>query len=213
MHSQPIVTRRLLRWKWRNQKRKSVWITSTASEDFRSCSISRKLPTNPNPIHRTGRPVVTEQTSRSSAQEIDTRFSLDCENTSLFVERSEKDTDKDVDADRGRTVRPVESEQSVDFFTQREEIDIDFRVSGLPHAVVKQAENSRVRELVKKIESHPHRQDLQADLPQNNAYNPFSEKSKKMTRDMGNVELSELCETFPKMQHSEGLLYWNQGIV
>ena len=42
------------------------------------------------------------------------------------------------------------------------EVDIDFKVSGLPHAVVKQAENSRVRELVKKIESHPHRQDLQA---------------------------------------------------
>ena len=63
-------------------------------------------------------------------------------------------------------------------FTQREEIDIDFRVSGLPHAVVKQVENSRVRELVKKIESHPHRQDLQAYLQQSNAYNPFSEKSK-----------------------------------
>ena len=34
------------------------------------------------------------------------------------------------------------------------EVDIDFRVSGLPHAVVKQAENSRVRELVEKIENH-----------------------------------------------------------
>ena len=79
---------------------------------FRSCSAIRRLPTqpNPNPIHRTGRLVVTEQTSRSSAQEIiDTRFSLDCENTNLFVERSEKDkdTDKDVDADRVRTGRPV----------------------------------------------------------------------------------------------------------
>ena len=31
-------------------------------------------PKTPNPIHRTGRPVTTEQTSRSSAQEIDTRF-------------------------------------------------------------------------------------------------------------------------------------------
>ena len=37
----------------------------------------------------------------------------------------------------------------------------------------KQAENSRVRELVKKIENHPHRQDLQADLQQNNLYNQF----------------------------------------
>ena len=37
--------------------------------------------------------------------------------------------------------------------TPFEEVDIDFRESGLPHAVVKQAENSRVRELVKKIEN------------------------------------------------------------
>ena len=93
------------------------------------------------------------------------------------------------------------------------EVDIDFRVSGLPHAVVKQAENSRVRELVKKIENHPHRQALQQDLQQNNAYNPFSEKSKKMIQDMGNVELLVLCETIPKVQCTECLLYWNQGIV
>ena len=91
--------------------------------------------------------------------------------------------------------------------------DIDFRISGLPHSVVKQAENSRVRELVKKIENHPHRQDLQADLQQHNAYNPFSEKSKKMIKDMGNVELFELCETIPKVQCKECLLHWNQGIV
>ena len=65
------------------------------------------------------------------------------------------------------------------------DVDIDFRISGLPHSVVKQAENSRVRELVKKIENHPHRQDLQADLQQNNAYNPFSEKSKKMIEGHG----------------------------
>ena len=127
----------------------------------------------------------------------------------MSFERSDKDNDADenVDADRVRTVRPVGSEQSIDFFTQREEIDIDFRVSGLPHEVVKQAENFRVRELVKKIESHPHRQALQADLQQSNAYNPFSEKSKKMIRDMGNVELFELWETIPQVQCSECFLY------
>ena len=76
-----------------------------------------------------------------------------------------------------------------------------------------QAEISRFRELVKKIENHPHRQDLQADLQQNNAYNPFSEKSKKMIEDMGNVELFGLCETIPKVQCKECFLYWNQGIV
>ena len=172
-------------------------------------------PKTPNPIVRTGRPVTTESPSHSSVQEIDKRFLLGCESTSVSVERSDKDKDADenVDADRVRTGRPVGSEQSIDLFTQREEIDIDFRVSGLPHAVVKQAENFRVRELVKKIESHLHRQALQADLQQSKAYNPFSEKSKKMIRDMGNVELLELCETIPNVQCPECLLYWNQGIV
>ena len=51
--------------------------------------------------------------------------------------------DETGDADRVRTVRPVGSEQSIDLFTQREDIDMDFRVSGLPDAVVKQAENQR----------------------------------------------------------------------
>ena len=182
------------------------------SEVARQAEGSQPTQPNPNPICRTGRPVVTEQTSRSSAQEIDTRFSLDCKNTNLFVERlgKDKDTDKDVDADRDRTGRPVVSGQPTGLSHQ---LEVDFRVSGLPHAVGKQAENSRVRELVKKIESHSHRQDLQADLQQRNAYNPFSEKSKKMIRDMGNVELFELCETIPQVQCSECLLYWNQGIV
>ena len=38
-------------------------------------------------------------------------------------------------------------------------------------------------------------------------------KSKKMIRDIGNVELFELRETFPKVQCSECLLCWNQLIV
>ena len=47
------------------------------------------------------------------------------------------------------------------------EVDIDFRIPGLPHTVAKQAENYRVRELVKKIENHPDRHALQLDLQQN----------------------------------------------
>ena len=120
----------------------------------------------------------------------------------VSVKRSDqdKDADENVDADHVRTGRPG-------LFMQNEDIDIDFRVSGLPHSVVKQAENSRVRELVKKIESHPHRRALQADLQQNNACNPISDESKAMIREMGNVEMFEPCETIPKVQCSECLLY------
>ena len=130
------------------------------SEVSGQADVNQPTQPNPDPIYRTVRPVVTEQTSRSSAQEIETRFSRDCKNTNLCVERPEKDkdTDKEVDADRDRTGRPVGSEQPTGSSTQFEEVDIDFGVSGLPHAVVKQAENSRVRELVKKIESHPHQE-------------------------------------------------------
>ena len=90
---------------------------------------------------------------------------------------------------------------------------MDFRVSGLPHAAVKQAESFRVRELVKKIESHPHREALQADLQQNNVYNPFSDDSKAMIRELGNVEFFELCDTIPKVQCSQCLLCWNLGVI
>ena len=152
---------------------------------------------NPNPNHdRTVRPVVCSQNTSH------TRFSCECKNPDLEEE-----------ANHDRTGRPVVCSQPVSSSSMFNEVDIDFRISEMPHSVVKQAENSRVRELVKKIENHPHRQDLQADLQQNNAYNPFSEKSKKMIKDMGNVELFELRETIPKVQCKECLLYWNQGIV
>ena len=93
------------------------------------------------------------------------------------------------------------------------EHDIDFRVPGLSHAGVKEAEHLRVQELVKKIENHLHREALHADLQQKNVYNSFSKNSKAMIRELGNVELFELCETIPKVQRSHCLLYWNQGIV
>ena len=34
-----------------------------------------------------------------------------------------------------------------------------------------------------------------------------------MVRELGNVELFELCETIPKVQFSHCLFYWNQGMV
>ena len=83
-----------------------------------------------------------------------------------------------------------------------------------PHSVVKEAEHLRVQELVQRIENHPHRAALQADLQQNNIYNPFSEDSKEMMiRELGNVELFELCETTPKVQRSQCPLSWNQGTL
>ena len=66
---------------------------------------------------------------------------------------------------------------------------------------------------MKRIETHPHRAAHQADLQQNNVNNPFSKNSKEMIRELGNVELFELCEPTPKVHCSHCLLHWNQGIV
>ena len=57
-----------------------------------------------------------------------------------------KDADEIVDANHVRTRRLV-YEQLPGLFTQCEDIDIQFRVSGLLHVVVKQAETFHVREL------------------------------------------------------------------
>ena len=111
-----------------------------------------------------------------------------------------------VENDQTSTERPV----TVD---QKEEHNIDFRVRGLSHAVVKEAEHLRVQELVKKIENHPHREALHAVMQHDNVYNPRGENSKEMIHELGDVELFELCETAPKVQCSHCLLYWHQGIV
>ena len=93
------------------------------------------------------------------------------------------------------------------------QVNMDFRIPGLPHSVVKHAQSTSVRELVQKIENHPNRHALQQDLRQNQAYNPFSPESKRMIQDVGNVELFELLETDSKTQCKACLSYLSEGIV
>ena len=83
------------------------------------------------------------------------------------------------------------------------EADMDFRIPGLPHSVVKYAQSTSVRQSVQKIENHPDRHALQKDLQQNQSFNPFSPESKQMIRDVGNIELCELLETEPKKRSAK----------
>ena len=84
-----------------------------------------------------------------------------------------------------------------------------FRIPGPPHAVVKCAQSTSVRELIQKIQNHPDRQALQQDLRQNQSFNPFIsvQNSKRMIQDVGNIELCELLETEPKTQCTMCLSY------
>ena len=51
--------------------------------------------------------------------------------------------------------------------TMLNEVNMDFRIPGLPHSVVKHAQSTSVRELIQKIENHPDRHALQQYLRQN----------------------------------------------
>ena len=190
----------------------------------------------PNPDHdRTGQPVVgTDPRIASSGrktfrcQEIETRsFHEEAVNqdrtgqpvveTGAPQTRSSDDSKSfnvKVKTAHDRTGQPVvERDESGHEQSMLNEVNFDFRIPGLPHFVAKQAESSRVRELVKKIENHPDRHALQLDLQQHKAYNPFSATSKKMIKDVGNVELFELFETDPKTRCKACLSYWSVGIV
>ena len=87
--------------------------------------------------------------------------------------------------------RPVVDHDNLsDEQTMLNEVNMDFRIPGLPHSVVKHVQRTSVGELIQKIESHPDRHALQQDLRHNKAYNPFSAESKRMIQDVGNVELA-----------------------
>ena len=201
---------------------KDNWMKELDSEAARSSKDTQRIQPKPKTqLSRTVSPISEQQFTQEI--EKDVLFGREGTKHSTRTERAVDGSksiqscvsmpvqivDKREDEDQTRTERDVGGQQS----TQLEEIDIDFRVPGLSHAVVKEAFFFRVQELVKKIESDPHREALQADLQQNNVYNPFSNNSKEMIRKLGNVELFELCETITKMQCSQCLLYWNQGIV
>ena len=169
---------------------------------------------------RTGRPVVETSViqTRSSEDSKDPNVETNTENVSdscktrpCHESESFNFGDKTL---RERTERPVVNhDDSSHEQTMLNEANMDFRIPGLPHSVVKHAQSTSVRELIQKIENHPDRQSLQQDLRQNQAYNPFSPESKRMIQDVGNIELFKLLETDPKTQCKACLSYWNIGMV
>ena len=96
---------------------------------------------------------------------------------------------------------------------ERIEEDMDFKIPGLPHSTVKQLQSASVRELIEKIENHPNQHALHRDLQQSQSFNPFSQESKQMIREVGNIELCELLDMEPKTQCKVCLSYWDIGIV
>ena len=94
------------------------------------------------------------------------------------------------------------------------EADMDFRIPGLPHSVVKHAQSTSVRELIQKIENHPDRRCSSTKSTTKSIIQSFSvQNQKQMIQDVGKIELCELLETEPKTQCKVCLSYWNTGMI
>ena len=167
---------------------------------FRNCWRKGRLPTKPqlnqkkqNPINKHGETCEEWATIPVLVERLD----------------EDKDADENVDADLIIKERLV-SGQSIDLFTQLEEVDIDFRVSGLPHAVLKQAENFRVREVVKKIESRPHRQDLRANCSKITSTTHSVTIRKRWFVKWAMSSYSNYSRQFPKCNAQNAFFIWNK---
>ena len=159
----------------------NVFVDLDASNSFHEETVSSD---------RSGQPVV--ETSKTQTRSSDDSKSL---NVELAHDRSEQRVVNHDDSSRDQPML--------------NEVNMDFRIAGLPHSVMKHAQSTSVRGLVQKIQNHPNRHALR----QNQAYNPFSPESKQKIQDAGNVELFELLETESKTQCKACLSFWSEGIV
>ena len=136
-----------------------------------------------------------EQTHERTGRLVATLNTADANDSSRVRSSHESDTFKVED----ELLRKRMEESIADHDESHESImvneaDMDFRIPGLPHSVVKHAQSASVRQLIQKIENHPHRHTLQQDLRQSQSFNPFSPESKQLIQDVGNIELCELLD-------------------
>ena len=167
----------------------------------------------PNPIRdKSGQPGITQDVISVQARSSEDGKSLNVEQTHDRSGQPGKDTVAVPDA---LEVYHEAETLNINDETIRERIeaDMDFKIPGLPHSIVKQLQSASVRELIQKIENHPNRHALQRDLRQNQSFNPFSPESKQMIHEVGNIELCELLDMEPKAQCKVCLSYWDVGIV
>ena len=153
-------------------------------QDERKTSRSQEIRVNsfneePSSSDRTGRHVETEDIQARSSED---SMSLNVEQTH---DRSGRPVNDTVAVQDDPEIYHEAGTLNIDDEKLRERIgaDMDFKIPGLPHSIVKHAQSTSVRQLIQKIENHPNRDVLQQDLRQNQSFNPFSPESK--TNDSG----------------------------
>ena len=123
-------------------------IQTRSSEDSKSLNVEQTR-------DRTGRPVATLHTAEAQ----------DSSRVCSVYESDTLNVDDEVLRKRMEKSIAVHDENHEPMMVT--EADMDFRIPGLPHSVVKYAQSTSARQLIQKIENHPDRHALQKDLQQN----------------------------------------------
>ena len=125
-------------------------------QDGRNTSRSQEINVNSfneelSSSDRTGRPVTDTAAVQDDSQ--------------VYHEANTLNVDEEVLRERMEKSIAVHDENHEPMMVN--EADMDFKIPGLPHSVVKHAQSTSVRQLIQKIENHPNRHALQQDLRQN----------------------------------------------
>ena len=169
-------------------------------EVARLTKSSQPTQPTPNPIReRTGRPVANTAVAKDSS-----RVRSSHESDTFNVED---------EVHRKRMEQSIADHDDIHESMMVHEADMDFRIPGLPHSVVKYAQSTSVRQLIQKIENLPDRHALQQDLRQNLSFNPFIPESKQMDSQSSahkGLRIFRFCivswkdEREPSIKHSMG---------
>ena len=98
---------------------------------------------------------------------------------------------------------------------EKDSFQVDLRVHGVSQdAIYKDAERmTKIQTLVGKLQDGYRTNSIINDLEKKGISNTFSEASRRTIKDMGNIELYELGETFRSIQCPSCLSYSKEGTV
>ena len=65
---------------------------------------------------------------------------------------------------------------------------------------MKRSETLNILELIRRITRHPQQEAVQNNLDKKQSFNAFSAESRKAIKESGNIEISEIVNTEPKLQ-------------
>ena len=153
------------------------------------------LQEEPSSSDSTGKPVAKEE---QHVQTHDSSGKPESEEAQHIVQREEN----------------REHRETVDQFNlATNDANIDFSVSGIPEETVKRSETMSILNLIRRITRHPQKEAVQNDLDKKQSFNAFSDESKKAIKESGNIEISEIVNTEPKLQCKFCLNHCNPGII